>query len=182
MKTTLPYSFKLLHVVSWILFVGLAIDAGGYLTNMLYTLFVNPACATGFWGYLDVSDLYAYNVNLFGCFTVLLLVVSLLKTILFYQTLSLFHQKKINPSKPFNESLKKYLFQFAYIALGIGLCCYAGKSLTYWLTQQGVSMPALEKLKFDGSDVWLFMGITLLVFAQLFTKGIELQSENDLTV
>ena len=99
MKTTLPYSFKLLHVVSWILFVGLAIDAGGYVTNMLYTLFVNPACASRFWGYLDVSDLYAYNVNLFGSFTLLLVVVSLLKTILFYQKHDLLNMQMYRLSK-----------------------------------------------------------------------------------
>jgi hypothetical protein len=66
--------------------------------------------------------------------------------------------------------------------LSIGLCCYAGKSFTAWLTSQGVAMPPLEAVKMGGSDVWLFMGITLLVVAQLFKKGIELQTENDLTV
>lgn len=43
-------------------------------------------------------------------------------------------------------------------------------------------MPALENLKLGGSDVWLFMGVTLLIFAKIFKKEIELQTENELTV
>lgn len=41
-------------------------------------------------------------------------------------------------------------------------------------------MPDLHYLRLGGADVWLFMGITLLVIAQIFKKGIEIQ--NDLTV
>jgi uncharacterized membrane protein len=37
-------------------------------------------------------------------------------------------------------------------------------------------------LKIGGADVWLLMGFVILVFAIIFKKGIELQSENDLTV
>ena len=47
---------------------------------------------------------------------------------------------------------------------------------------QGIKLPPLENLNFDGSDVWIFMGITLLLFAKIFKKGVELQNENDFTV
>jgi hypothetical protein len=43
-------------------------------------------------------------------------------------------------------------------------------------------MPSIQNLKFDGADVWLFMGVTLLIVAKIFKRGIELQTENDLTV
>jgi hypothetical protein len=33
-----------------------------------------------------------------------------------------------------------------------------------------------------GADVWLFMGVTLFVIAQIFRRGIEIQTENELTV
>ena len=39
-----------------------------------------------------------------------------------------------------------------------------------------------ENIKFEGADVWLFMAIILLIFGMIFKKGIELQSENELTV
>jgi hypothetical protein len=43
-------------------------------------------------------------------------------------------------------------------------------------------MPDIQYLQLGGADVWLFMGITLLVIAQIFRRGIEIQTENELTV
>jgi putative transcriptional regulator len=48
--------------------------------------------------------------------------------------------------------------------------------------KQGVKNPDLQYLRIGGADVWMFMGITLLVIVQIFKKGIEIQNENDLTV
>ena len=182
MKSKIDYSFQILNVISWIIFIGLAIDTGGYITNVIYSLFVNSNVASKFWGNLDLSDLYNYDLGFFIGFTVLIIIVSLLKTILFYQTVSIFHKKKLNLANPFNETVKDYIFNFAFFALGIGLFSYIGKSFSHWLISQGLQMPALENVKLGGSDVWLFMGITLLIFAKIFKKGIELQTENELTV
>jgi hypothetical protein len=182
MKTKIDYSFQLLNVLSWIIFIGLAIDTGGYISNTIFTLYINAACASNFWGYVDLSSLYNYNLGFFIGFAVLIIIVSLLKTILFYLTVSIFHKKKVNLANPFNETVKDYIFNFAFIALGIGLFSYAGKSFSNWLISQGLQMPALENVKLGGADVWLFMGITLLIFAKIFKKGIELQTENELTV
>lgn len=66
--------------------------------------------------------------------------------------------------------------------MGIGLFAYAGANYADWLMRQGVTMPDIESLKLGGADVWLFMGIILLVIAQIFKKGIEIQTENELTV
>jgi hypothetical protein len=101
---------------------------------------------------------------------------------LFYQTVSVFHKKKFNLANPFNKTIKDYIFNFAFIALAIGLFSYTNKTFSYWLISEGVHMPALENLKLGGSDVWLFMGVTLLIFAKIFKKEIELQTENELTV
>jgi hypothetical protein len=43
-------------------------------------------------------------------------------------------------------------------------------------------MPELQHLRIGGADVWLFMGVVLYVVAQMFRRGIEIQSENELTV
>ncbi len=43
-------------------------------------------------------------------------------------------------------------------------------------------VPELNKLEIGGADVWIFMGIILFVIAQFFKRGLEIQSENDLTI
>ena len=68
------------------------------------------------------------------------------------------------------------------VVLAIGLFSYWGAKHTQELVHQGVTMPELQQLRLAGADVWLFMGVVLLVFSQIFNRGIELQNENDLTV
>jgi len=48
--------------------------------------------------------------------------------------------------------------------------------------EKGISMPDDNSMGFGGADVWMFMGIILLVIAQIFKRGIEIQLENDLTI
>ena len=182
MKTKTDYTIMLLNVVSWMIFIGLCIDSGGFITNTIYTLFFNPNAANRFWSDLNFSELYNYNQSHFVTVTALMIIVSVLKSIMFYLIVNIFHQKKFNLLNPFNESFGKYIVNISYLVLAIGLFAYWGAKFTNWLMLQGVSMPSLQNLKFDGADVWLFMGVTLLIVAKIFKRGIELQTENDLTV
>ncbi len=70
----------------------------------------------------------------------------------------------------------------AYFALAIGLFSYWGTRYNDYFLQNGVTMPELQHLKFAGADVWIFMGIVLLVISQIVKRGVELQTENDLTI
>ena len=88
------------------------------------------------------------------------------------------------PLVAFNETLGKYIFNLSYLAFGIGLFTYWGNEFSNWLenASNGTLSPSIQNLKFEGADVWLFMGVILIIFAMIFKKGIALQSENDLTV
>ena len=70
----------------------------------------------------------------------------------------------------------------AYLALGIGFFSYWGAKLSAQLASQGVAMPDVQQLSLAGADVWLFMSVTLFVIAQIFKRGVEIQTENELTV
>lgn len=43
-------------------------------------------------------------------------------------------------------------------------------------------MPTLEQMNVGGADVWFFMTVILFVIGHIFKRGIEIQSENELTV
>jgi hypothetical protein len=108
----------------------------------------------------------------------------MLKSILFYVIVNLFQKKRLNLNSPFNEQLGRALNNIGYLALGIGLLSWWGNSFSKWLKMNGqtVLTNTFENVKFDGGDVWLLMANILLIFGMIFKKGIELQSENDLTV
>jgi hypothetical protein len=92
------------------------------------------------------------------------------------------HNKNLSIATPFNRIVKKFILLVAYIAIGIGFFSNYGVGYTEWLSQQGVKLPSIQILKLGGADVWLFMGVVLIVIAYVFKRGIELQEEIDLTV
>ncbi len=182
MKTNTDLFLKVLNIISWIIFVGLCIDTGGYISNTIMTLTLNQKIASDFWSGINLSYLLHFNLLYFLVIALILSLVSLLKSILFYLIISIFHENKLNFESPFDKQLGKYLNIFAWISLCIGLILYTASNFYKWLVKLGVEMPELSQMKFEANDIWLFMGIILLIFAKIFKKGIELQSDKDLTI
>ena len=182
MPTKTDYFLKALHVVSWIIFIGVSIEAGGFIFNAIFTLFLNPAGAGKFWTEVDISELYIYNQSHYVTLISLMIVAAVLRATMFYTIVKIFYDNKLNLIQPFNETVKRFIVKIAYLALGIGLFSFWGTKFTEGLVKKGVKMPDIQHLRLGGADVCLFMGVALLVIALNFKKGIELQNENDLTV
>lgn len=182
MSKRTDYFRLLLIVVAWIIFVGLCIEAGGFLTNSLVTLLFKPEGAKRFWTQVDLSQLYHFNQSYYVTLTSIIVIAAVLKALMFYFIVKIFHDKRLNLLKPFNEVMRRFVLIIAWLALGIGLFSFWGARLAGQLVKQGLEMPDVQQLRLGGADVWLFMGITLLVVAFIFKKGVEIQTENDLTV
>ncbi|MBN8686176.1 MAG: DUF2975 domain-containing protein [Chitinophagales bacterium] len=182
METKKDYLLIVLHILSWIIFVGLCIEAGGFLFNTLYTLFYNSAGAANFWMKSDLSAVFNFSQSHFITLTAVMVIASVLKAILFYVIVKLFHDKKLDLSAPFNESFGRGLYTLSYLTAGISLFTFWGTNFSGFLIKEGVALPSLQELRFAGADVWLFMCVTLLVFARIFKKGITIQNENQLTI
>jgi hypothetical protein len=91
-------------------------------------------------------------------------------------------EKKLDMYQPFNTEVGRFILRISWLALLTGLFSWWGAKFADWFVEQGVKMPELQYLRIAGADVWLFMGVTLYVIAQIFKRGIEIQSENELTV
>ena len=181
-KITSKQMIKVIGVLSWIVFIGLCIEAGGILFNSMGTLLFHPNWAKKAWNGLDFSSLFNYDQGFYFTETILMSIVAILKALLFYCIVKVLHDKKLNLSEPFNVEVKKFIHNVAYLCFGIGLFAAWGVNYTKWLTDKGSNIATIDKLNFGGADVWFFMGITLFVIAQIFQRGIELQTENDLTI
>jgi len=181
-KISTKQILKILYVVSWIILIGVCIEAGGFIFNAFFTLVLNPVDAQYFWKEVDLSGLYKYDPGYFFAETLLISIVAVLRACLFYLIVKVLHDKKLNLSKPFNREMGHFMFKVSYLTLGLGLFSNWGVKYTGWLVGQGVKMPDIQHLRLGGADVWLFMGVTLFVIAQMFKSGIEIQEENDLTV
>jgi len=181
-KISTQQILKILYVLSWIIFIGVCTEAGGIIFNVVFTLVRNPVNAPYIWQEVDLSSLYNYDRGYFFAESLLISIVAVFRAILFYLIVKILHDKKINLSKPFNREMGRFMFKVSYLALGLGLFSNWGVKLAGWFVDQGVKMPDIQHLRLAGADVWLFMGVTLFVVAQMFKSGIEIQEENDLTV
>ena len=181
-KVSTKLVLRILHILAWVIFVGICIEAGGIIVNAFFTLLLNPVGAQRFWQEIDLSGLYYYDPGYFFVETLFISIVAVLRAILFYLIVKILYSKKLNLSRPFSEEVGRFIFRASYVTFLIGLFSLWGGKYTAWLIQQGVQMPAVDYLRLGGGDVWLFMAVTLFVIAQIFKRGIEIQSENELTV
>ena len=182
MKTRTKLVLKLLYILSWIIFVGVSIEAGGFIVNAFFTLLLNPVGAKHFWQQVDLSALYYYDHGYFFVETLLMSIVAVMKACIFYLIIKILHDKKLDMSQPFSKEVRRFILNVSGLAFGIGLFTWWGVKYTEWLVKQGVKMPDTQHLRLGGADVWLFMSVTLFVIAQIFKRGIEIQTENELTV
>jgi hypothetical protein len=182
MKTNTKLILKVLYVLSWIIFVGVCIEAGGFISNAVFTLIYNPVGAKHFWQEVDLSALYYYDHGYFFVETLLMSIVAILRACIFYLIIKMLHDKKLSLSQPFSREAGRFIFKIAYLALITGLFCIGGVKYAAWFVMQGVKMPDIQYLRLGGADVWLFMGVSLFVIGQIFKRGIEIQTENELTV
>ncbi len=173
---------QILLVFSWILFIGVCIEAGGSIFSAFYTLVINSINAKTFWVGNDLSALYAYDPGHFLAETLYISIAGVLKACIFYLVIKVLRNEKLNMSQPFNNEIRLFIIKVSYLTFGIALFTWWGVKYTKWLVTQGVKMPDTQDLRLGGADVWLFMGVTLFVIAQIFKRGIEIQTENELTV
>lgn len=182
-RITTNQVLKVLQVLSWILFIGLCVEAGGMIVNTFITLFINPAGVQNFWEEKEyLSRLHSFDSGHFMVITLIMIIVAVLKTIMFYLIVKVFTDKKLNISRPFSSALRRFIVLQAYLALGIGLFSHYGYKYSAWLNGQGAGPADVQALHIGGADVWLFMAVILFVIAQVIKKGIEVQNENDLTI
>ena len=183
-KITTNQTLLILKILSWIIFLGLSIEAGGIIVNTIITLFINPEGAHNFWkGSAYLSSLHAFDIGYFIVITFIMSIVAILKATMFYLIVKLFTKKTFDFQKPFSLELRNFIINLSYLSLGIGLFSHVGFKYSDWLAGQGLStVTDLEALNISGYDVWLFIAVILLVIAQVVKRGVEIQTENELTV
>ena len=172
------FVFKALHIVAWIIFVGLSIDAGGLIVNFIFSLF-KPEIVHNLYQKLDLSALYnSSKLAFFGMYG-FILVISILKAYLFYVVVMLI--SKLDLLKPFNSHVADQITNISYFTFSIGILSNLARQIAENLLHLGSEIDNLKQFWPD-SQAYILMAAVIYVIATIFSRGVEIQNENDLTV
>lgn len=178
MSKTTNFVFKSLHIVAWIIFVGLCVEAGGLLVNFAFSLY-RPEWIPNLYQKLALTELYEGNKLAFFAVYNFILAIAILKALLFLQVVRLMH--KMDLSTPFSTFVASQILKISYYTLSIGLISYIGRQLAGNLMTGGFATDNLNQF-WAGSQAFILMGAVIYMIATIFKKGVAIQQENELTV
>jgi hypothetical protein len=178
MSKTNKYVFIGLKIIAWLIFIGLCIEAGGLITNFIFSMF-RPELVKNLYQKLDLSAMYQENQMIFYGVYSFILFISILKAILFYMVIRLV--TKLDLAKPFNQFASTQIKRISYCTFSIGLISYIARQTTKSLLHYGFDIDALNQFWVD-SQAFILMAAIIYIIATIFAKGVEIQHENDLTV
>ena len=178
MKKRSDFVFKALHIIAWVIFVGLCIEAGALIVNFIYSIF-KPEIIHNLYQKLDLSQMYNLNKWVFFSMYSFILFISILKACLFYVVIRLL--LKLDLTKPFNSYAADQIKILSYYSLSIGLISYIASQTAKSIQHYGFEIDTLNQFWAD-SQAWVLMAAVIYVIATIFSRGVELQNENDLTI
>jgi hypothetical protein len=165
---------KILEVFVWIAFIEMCIEPGIILTSFIVSLF-NPGASADLYLGMDFSELYHFNVSHYISMISLIIFIYAGKAFLVFQLLKILD--KVNISNPFTDLVGRRISKMSTISLWIGILSILSKGYYKWLLKQDLQL----HLDFAAKEFLILAGI-LFVLSQVFKRGIELQSENELTI
>jgi hypothetical protein len=178
MSKTNNFVFTVLKIVSWVIFIGLCIEAGALIVNFVFSLF-KPEIVQNLYQKLDLSQMHNTNIWVYFGMYGFILTISILKAYLFYVVILLL--RKLDLEKPFSSSVADQIKNISYITLGIGIFSLIAREISRSMVHYGLENDKLNQFWEDGS-AFLLMAAVVYVIATIFSRGVEIQSENDLTV
>lgn len=174
MKKNYDFILKALEVVSWIVFIGLCVDSGAYLFRFIFS-FIKPH----FFKDIILAEMQEKQLGHYVGIMSFIIALSLLKTYLFYLVIKIF--LKLNLVKPFDAEIAQLIQKISYETFSIAIVSLVAHLYTKSLIQSGYEVSHIEK-HWNDMPAFLMMAAIIYIIAQIFHKGIELQSENELTI
>lgn len=178
MSKTKNWVFIGLHVIAWIIFVGLCIEAGGLIVNFVISVF-KPEIVKNLYQKLDLSAMYNRSRWAFFGMYSFILAIAVLKAYLFYIVIRLV--SKLDLTKPFNSFVSKQISLISSYTLWIGLISFIARHTAKNLLHHGYEIDVLNQFWEDG-QAFILMAAVVYVISAIVSKGVEIQNENDLTV
>ncbi len=165
---------RAMHVLAWLVLIGLIVEAGAILISYGVS-YVTPEAAKNLYMGLNLYELEQYSFRHYTMsvsFIVALLCMKAYVSFLVIKVLS-----KVNLANPFKIEVARILEKISYILLGTAVIVLLSNAHASWLLKRtGI---VLEEW---ATGEFLFIAGLVFIISQVFKRGVEIQSENELTV
>lgn len=179
MRTNTDRILSIMKFLFWLVFIGLCIKTGTIILSFIISLFSHSEAAGYLYLGLNLNELYQKHFVHYICLVLSIIMLSALKAYIAYLVTKIFI--KINFNAPFNNITANLLMRISHGALAAGIIALVAYGYNFWLIRSKASM--LNTIPFvEGSREFLFLAGIIFIIAQIFKKGVDLQSENELTI
>jgi hypothetical protein len=173
-KTKTEQILTVMLILTWVVFIGLMIQAGAILFTYGISC-VNPEAGKNLYKGLNLYDLEQFNFWYYTLSVAFMVAISCMKAFMSFlviKTLS-----KVNLANPFKIEVAQILERISYVQLGIWVVSLINNGYAYWLLEITGEQHGNEV-----SGEFLFVAGLVFIISQVFKRGVEIQSENELTV
>ena len=168
-----------MKVLTWLVFLGLCIKTGALIISFFVSEFINPLASKNLYLGFDLSNLKQFSNGHYSAMVLLIIVLSALKALMFYHVIKFF--LRLNLMNPFSPDVAFLIKKISYVAFAIGTLSMIAIQYSRWLSKNGVLFTGLMEFIDSGAAFLFFSGI-IFIISLVFKKGIEIQTENELTV
>ena len=173
-KTRTEQILTVMHILAWVAFVGYLIEAGAILLTFGVSC-VNPEAAKNLYKGLNLYNLRQFNFWHYTLLISFMIALSIMKSFIWYLVIKTF--SKISLVNPFTMDVAKILERISYVLFGTWIVGMLSNAHSGWLLKNTGNL-------FGNWVTGEFVFVAGLVFiiSQVFKRGVEIQTENELTV
>jgi Protein of unknown function (DUF2975) len=163
-----------MYVFAWVAFIGLIIQAGAILISFGVSV-ANPVAAKDLYMKMNLYNLRQSNFWYYTVKVAMLVALLVLKAYTAWLVVKVLSRIKLKD--PFTMETAKTLERISYFILVTWLLDQVQNAYAKWLSE-GLS-GLRDSLVLNE---FIFLAGVIFVIAQIFKKGVEIQSENELTI
>ncbi len=167
---------KIMNIIFWIVFIGLCIKTGALLVSFFMCLFVNPEASEVLYLGAHFFDLEPIYLNHYIGILSFLVVLTGMKAYIAYLAVKLF--MKFDLKNPFNTNVADLISKISHFALSISIVALIANQYTERIVKKVAEMSQIDW----GAQEFMFFAGIIYILALVFKRGVEIQSENELTI
>lgn len=173
-KTRTELILKVMYIIAWIAYIGFLIQTGTILISFGVSWF-NPEAARDLYQGLDLYKLSQTNFWYYAHSVSFLVALTGMKA--YVSSLAIKILSKVNLTNPFTMEVTRILEKMSHILFGIWMVGVINNGYASWLVKRFATSQGEV-----ATGEFLFMAGLILIISQVFKRGVEIQSENELTV